>query len=287
MGKSLLNFPCRDTWRLSQSLRGLSTVNPKNAHITIVCTPALMDRDTLIVLIVWLLLRLRAIRLVASAMVLMYSSYRPSRQYRKYKKKMRAMFTRPRTSIILRRHRTQPPREQGDFRSVNVFQTTGLFEDQFEEIFRQVQHLIMQPRVGTHSTRVTKTSLSPRFRLLLVLEFLRHYPRYFVLAKLYNISVSQVGREIYHIIPKLCANIHYISWPLVWRPHTCLGDWRISAAIDCTSHFRNRVHPRQADWYGTLHMQNILGCWFFISLFPLYSHVHLLSGTGGTNAGFS
>lgn len=144
-----------------------------------------------------------------------------------------------------RRH--QPARSQGDLSKINVFERTGLFSDQFNELFEQLKHQIQSPRRNLTPQRCVPTSLQPQFRLLLVLQFLRHYPHYSMLASLYGISIAQVSREIAHILPLLRAYLNHIEWPIQWAATECLG-CSISGAIDCTSHYRNRVHPHQSDW---------------------------------------
>ena len=55
-----------------------------------------------------------------------------------------------------------------------------------------------------------------------------------------------VSREISHIIPFIYESLDAIRWPPQFYAHPFE---QTQAAIDCTSHFRNRVHPRQADYY--------------------------------------
>ncbi len=84
----------------------------------------------------------------------------------------------------------------------------------------------------------------------------------------FNISRAQVKKEVDHIAPKIWAyqsSLQLIHPPTNWVQHSFehvsgniffFGyhtsynyDYIILGAIDCTSHFRCRVHPRQADWY--------------------------------------
>lgn len=80
----------------------------------------------------------------------------------------------------------------------------------------------------------------------MVLHWLREYCKYKTLADLYNISKSQVSLEIHHIIPILYRHLRTIKWPSVFEKHPFED---VVASVDCTSHYRNRVHPRQGDWY--------------------------------------
>lgn len=57
------------------------------------------------------------------------------------------------------------------------------------------------------------------------------------------IFISTVSRYILDLLPILVTSLDEINWPQDWNNENT--DHGISAAIDCTSHFRNRVHPRQ------------------------------------------
>eukprot|EP01112_Ceratiomyxa_fruticulosa_P009433 TRINITY_DN2457_c0_g1_i7.p1 TRINITY_DN2457_c0_g1~~TRINITY_DN2457_c0_g1_i7.p1 ORF type:complete len:376 (-),score=58.77 TRINITY_DN2457_c0_g1_i7:48-1124(-) len=145
---------------------------------------------------------------------------------------------------------SQIKRDSGNIMQSNVYERTGLFEDDFEEIFEMVKDDIVQPRYvrskPSNSHKATPTSLSPRMRLLLVLHWLHDYPKYKLLKQIYHISKAQISREIHHILPILYHRLDFIHWPTKWEKHPFEG---VSGIIDCTSHFRNRVHPRQADFY--------------------------------------
>ncbi len=81
-------------------------------------------------------------------------------------------------------------------------------------------------------------------RLILVLHWLRSYPKYDDLAELYEISRQQVHREIMHILPLLAAHLNEIDWPTdYWNEHPFE---QVVGAIDCSAHLRNRPsHQRQ------------------------------------------
>ena len=108
---------------------------------------------------------------------------------------------------------------------------------------------IQLPRNHNTTTvvRTCTTALSLCFRLLLVLHFLRKHLQYGTLSILYKISKPTVSREITHMLPKVCLVLDFIHLPRQITPHPHFEG--VTAAIDCTSHFRNRVHPKQADWY--------------------------------------
>lgn len=98
---------------------------------------------------------------------------------------------------------------------VDIFERTGLFEDQFEALFDKVRDsLLFQPKTGRHrNNQVCRSALSPRSRLLLVLHWLRDYHKYRTLRDYYNISITTIGREIAFLLPKLYSALNEISWP--------------------------------------------------------------------------
>jgi hypothetical protein len=138
----------------------------------------------------------------------------------------------------------QIKRNSGNILGVDIHGITGIFEDDFEHLFQQIQWRLVQPRIVGH--RITSCTLVPRVCLLLVLQWLREYPKYKLLARTYHISSSQVSREIHHILPILYSHLDEVKFPQQWSSNVWEG---VSAIIDCTSHFRNRVHPRQGDYY--------------------------------------
>lgn len=198
---------------------------------------------SLFVYVLYLLARVRAQRRILQALVFHILNFAQLKwpHNKKYLQKMQR-----------RRRRTRPynqkrllPRNQGDILAVNTHERTGLFEHQFEEVYQSIKDTLKRPR-GSQGTRNTVVSLSPRFRLLLVLHWLRRNLHYRTLALIYFVSPATISREVGHILPKLYLKLNYIHLPLQLPAHTFEG---VSAAIDCSSHFRPRVHPRQADWY--------------------------------------
>lgn len=128
----------------------------------------------------------------------------------------------------------------------DFYTETGLFIDQFESLFTALEEDLRQPRRGLKgNTRATL--MEPRTRLVMVLNWLREGGKYRRLMRAYGLpNRALISREIHHIIPILCGYLHEIAWPPNLLPHPFEG---VVGAIDCTSHFRNRVHPRQADYY--------------------------------------
>jgi len=128
-------------------------------------------------------------------------------------------------------------RNRGDIRDVPIYQRTGLFEDQFVELYRRLREQLR--------TR-TPTTLSPRFRLLMFLHWLRHYPKLKELADIYDVSTATASRETSYVLKLAYTSILYIRWPTHWERHPFMG---VVGMIDGTAHFRNRVHPGQAHYY--------------------------------------
>lgn len=103
--------------------------------------------------------------------------------------------------------------------------------------------MLFQPKTTSHNRRRRcRSILSLRSRLLLVLHWLRDYHKLRTLRDFYGVSISTISREISYLVPKIYCSLNHISWP------TTVPD-ELVGIIDCTSHFRYRVHPRQADYY--------------------------------------
>ncbi len=131
------------------------------------------------------------------------------------------------------------PLADADF---DVYEETGLFYDQYLQILQTHRDEIAAPR--TVGRQNTVGSLCGAARLFMVLNYLRDGGLFRRVAKRYGVSKSYVSREIRHVIPILYSSLSFISWPLLWSVSAFA---EVSAAIDCTCHFRVRVHPRQAD----------------------------------------
>lgn len=115
----------------------------------------------------------------------------------------------------VQRARHQGPRNQGDITRIDLYDRTGLYPDQFQDLFDALQHTLQLPRRVTRHKKATSTTLSPHFRLLLALDYLKNGPKYKRFVPIYNISLSQVAKEVYHILPKVCA---YLSTQDLIKP---------------------------------------------------------------------
>lgn len=147
----------------------------------------------------------------------------------------------------------QPPRKRCEVISSEIFNRTGIFEDTFIEYVDLIKPLVELPRGSSGPVPGRRgvplaTSLDTMSRVLLVLQYLREHPPYKALAREFSISVPQVSREIHHLLPIIYTTLNEIPTmiPEDLIPHPFEG---VIGAIDCTPHYRWRVHPRQVDWY--------------------------------------
>jgi hypothetical protein len=143
------------------------------------------------------------------------------------------------------------PLAEPDF---DCYEETGLFWKEFKQLFNNVASRMLVPRTGSRYIALT---LSPRARLAMVLNYFRDGGSYKRVAAHYGVTKAFVSRELYFLVPKIyCEVWDQIELPRFWPTyrfeHASLGEItfiEVSAAIDCTSHFRSRVHPGQANWY--------------------------------------
>lgn len=176
--------------------------------------------------------------------------------------------------------RWQPKRNrgplQGPIHTIDIHDRTGIYEDTFEWIYYKIKDKIIQPRYhpfNAFKTRhITKTGLDTRTRLLLVLHWLRHYPHLSILRDIYGVSKSYISRDIRHIIPILYTTLSNIKLPEKWETS---GRFDTVGAVDCTSHYRWRVHPGQSLYYrGDKHAHMLTAQ---VSLW-CYGLLHLVGG---------
>jgi hypothetical protein len=177
----------------------------------------------------------------------------------------------------IRKIRTQlSARQLLDIRKLDIYNRTGLFEHQFEHLYQQIKHKLSKPRTGK---RFVKRTLSPRVLLLMNLHFLRENLKYKTLSSIYHIDSTTVKNELYFTIPILYCNLRgNISWPNEFVPHLF---WHVCGAIDCTPHFRKRVHPGSLEYYRGDYKDYFLSAQLIVSLQGLIWNVHL--GLGGNN----
>jgi len=159
-----------------------------------------------------------------------------------------------------------------------------MFEDDFEQLFLDIKDKLMLPRSSAQNSQTSRqvsTVLVPRVRLLMVLHWLRTNAYFRDLSLVYHINKGTISREIKHVIPKLFVHLqskNLIQWPTVWKPHPFES---VVGAIDGGCHYRNRVHPRQGDWYRGDKHAHFVSSQVVVSLEGRILHVAL--GLGHNN----
>lgn len=132
------------------------------------------------------------------------------------------------------------------------FTDTGLPHHYVWSIYQKTERQIKKPR-SPHAKRQTMCSVSPFTRLYIILCLIRKGETAAGdLAIRFDVSPSFISRDRRHIIPILYTSIGIIRFfkPDIfgWLVHSW-RDYLIAGAIDGTCHFRERVHPGQANWY--------------------------------------
>ena len=119
----------------------------------------------------------------------------------------------------VQRCRQQPPRNQGDILAVDVYEHTGLFSDQFEELYLAIEYQIKSPRydpLRPFPRKTCTTSLSPRFRLLLCLDYLRNGPKYKRFSYQYKVCQKPSRSHNTHMLRNApTAPITYATQPQI------------------------------------------------------------------------
>src|SRR5690606_15383357 len=128
-----------------------------------------------------------------------------------------------------------------------IYIIEGLFGKEFYRVFDAVSEDLEKPRSGSLTNKLGHNSLITESRLCLVLSYLRRGQQVDALCTEYVVSPSYVTREFSHAIPILAAKCMFIKPKVEW-PKRCAFE-NVCGAIDCTSHYRTRVHPHQIDYY--------------------------------------
>jgi hypothetical protein len=115
-------------------------------------------------------------------------------------------------------------------------------------------------------------------RLMIVIQYLRQNTKWPQMKQMYNISKAYISRELRHILPLAYCALSTISLPLVWHEHPFE---QVSGAVDCSSHFRTRIHPRQSEWYRYDKHGFFFTAQCVVDLTGVFLHVHL--GLGHNN----
>lgn len=144
------------------------------------------------------------------------------RRLRKYQNKIKPHTRRKRSTNIPRSPQPRGIEPEQFFGSYfDCFHLTGLFDDVFEELFQSLEPRLRAPRfnqfkkIFSHNLRSWKnqsiktstTILSPRFRLVLVLYWLRHYPSFRDLALIFRLNSMCCWLEVQFMLPILCDHL--------------------------------------------------------------------------------
>jgi hypothetical protein len=111
------------------------------------------------------------------------------------------------------------------------------------KVFKLVEDL-RRPRTGK-TARPCANQLVDKARVALVLTFFRKGQDYNIVGE-WGISQSYLSREVRFLAPILAYRLSFIQLPKEWPIYTFE---KVVGAIDCTPHFRNRVHPHNHDYY--------------------------------------
>ena len=147
------------------------------------------------------------------------------RHLRKYRKKLGKRKPRlpPRFKPILK------TRGSVDITGFDVFEETGLFKDDFENICSALAPTVTKGR-HENSTKSIKCILTLRAGILPTLNWMRDNLKFRQMQQKWGISKSTIGREIRWILPKLYYHLSTIAWPSTWNPYPFEG---VVGAIDC------------------------------------------------------
>jgi hypothetical protein len=131
-----------------------------------------------------------------------------------------------------------------DWTQIDLYDDTGLYGDHFEDLLQEISPYLEQKN----------SQLTSRERLYLGLHWLKNYPPLREYQKILDISPAVASQEINFVISKLYYVLRKrptrIQLPEDWDAKAYDFDGTtVHGAIDCTSHFRRRVHPGQALYY--------------------------------------
>lgn len=140
---------------------------------------------------------------------------------------------------IVQRQRVGPMTDS----AFDIYQHTGLLAEEFFNVFHRVEDDLRRPRTGTKYR--AQNSLVDRARVAFVLTFLKKGQDYNLTTE-WGVSSSYVSREVTHLIPIFASRCTFITLPKIWDEHPLA---RVVGAIDCTPHFRCRVHPYHHNYY--------------------------------------
>lgn len=95
--------------------------------------------------------------------------------------------------------------------SYDIYDMTGLYEEMFIKLFDQIKGKMK--RGYKLETKEKSHKLSKMMRFLLVLTWLRLYPKYSAITDKFPVSASTVNREVNYLIPILVEHLNIVQWP--------------------------------------------------------------------------
>ena len=133
------------------------------------------------------------------------------------------------------------------FKKSSLFSLTGIDNDDFEEIFTAIEPMMNRGK-GILKSRSILTNPT---RLVAVFYYLRHAPSRKSLSLTFHVHWKTLWADRKFLLPliwKYLRSTSRIGW--VSSPEKTSFTWnQACAAIDCTSHFRDRVHPGHSFYY--------------------------------------
>jgi hypothetical protein len=153
-----------------------------------------------------------------------------------------------------RRRFVKPPPQSvslDSFSSANLFSLTGVANKDFMRIY-QATYEAIENRGHKHSLspKKSRTVLTTPTRLAAVFYYLKHYPSRDVLSQSFKVHWKTLWLDRKHILPILGSFLFSnstIGWSSNPKP---VFEWKkAGGSIDCSSHFRNRIHPGHSFYY--------------------------------------
>lgn len=130
----------------------------------------------------------------------------------------------------------------------DMYKQTGLLSKEFLRIVDRVKDDVSKPREGAKTSQEHPNSLVVESRVALVISLLRRgQDSSDSICKEYGVSPAYLTREFRHSIPILASRCTFIPPTIDWPKEHPFE--RVVGAVDCTSHYRVRVHPHQIDYY--------------------------------------
>jgi hypothetical protein len=153
----------------------------------------------------------------------------------------------------------------------DIYYLTGMTQELFDALLLEVQPAF--DKIDQVDTKQRKLGhiYDRESRLLMTLYWLRMYPSWGEMADLFRVSSATCRTEVFSLLPHLCEIVQqHIKLPEEWTD----VDYGFAGAqfiIDCTSHYRDRVHPGQELYYrGDKHAHFLTAqVWFFVILLTL------------------